>query len=309
MPLHTDYRPAKLDEFLGNTGTVEALGAMLERADHTRLFLFTGQAGCGKTTLAHIVANTVGAHPSDIQVINSSNNRGIDTARDIIVGAHYKAWYGDVKVYILDEVHRATKDFQNAMLKIFEEPPKHVYFLLCTTDPDQLLPTIRSRAAKFNVIPLSKKRIVSMLQALCTRNKWQVPDEVLQVIAQETDGVPRDALIALDMVRGVKDPEGFDEKKLRRLIKSTQIEQQSVLILCRRLLNPKSKWALITKILKGLEGEPEQIRHAVLGYMSSVLLSEDNPQAAFVIENFSQPFHYTGKAGLIAACYNSMLDE
>lgn len=299
MPLHVDNRPRSFDEMVGNLPTIESLKSVIEREDRPHSYLFSGPAGCGKTTLARICANVLGATGSDLVEFNTSNTRGIDTARRIISDMGYKPVHGKVRVFILDEVHQTTRDFQDAMLKAIEEPPNHVYFFLCTTDPEKLLGTIKSRCTQFTVAKLPVNRLKGLLSSTCKENKITITDEVLDEICRASDGTPRDALVILDQIRDL--PEQYQIKAVREAV----IDEKTVIDLCRRLLNPKVKWNLIQPILKGIPTDnPEKVRYAVLGYMSSVLLNEDNPQAALIIECFSQPFHYSGKAGLIKACYD-----
>ena len=131
MPLHLDYRPKNLEELFGNKTTVNSLDAIIKREDDIpHAFLFAGPSGCGKTTLARIVAGALEVSDRDFVEINAANNRGIETARDILRTMGFKPVSGPVRVYLLDEVHMGTRDFQTALLKALEDTPSHVYFLL-----------------------------------------------------------------------------------------------------------------------------------------------------------------------------------
>ena len=155
MPLHIDYRPADFDEILGNEETIKSIKSILARdEDRPHAWMFVGPSGCGKTTLARIVSAALGCPPKinkaanlDFQEINTSDMRGIDTAREILKTMNFAPvnTASKCRVYILDECHQATKDFQNSLLKALEDTPDHVYFLLCTTDPSKLLKTIKNR--------------------------------------------------------------------------------------------------------------------------------------------------------------------
>lgn len=302
MPLHLDCRPDDFSGVVGNKTAVASLQSTLARKDHNHVMLFHGPAGCGKTTLARIVAKKLGCAASDLQEVNSSNNRGIDTARDIIAGMHYKPLGGSVRVYLLDEVHKTTNDFQNAMLKALEEPPEHVYFLLCTTDPDKLIKAVRSRCAVFPVQNLTSAQIMDLLKRTCKEQKIKLSDDILEDISKNVDGSPRQALIVLDQVRDA------DDAEIARIIRESQIEEKQVIDLCRRLLHTKATWKSVSEILSGIEVDIEKVRWAVLGYMSAVLIKEDNPRAALCIDIFSTPFYNNGKAGLVYACYQVVSD-
>lgn len=294
MASNIRYRPKDFNEVVGNKETIESLQAILSDPPH--VFLFSGQAGCGKTTLARIVSDKLGCSEFDFKEINISDNRGIDTARDIIQSAHLKPMSGKVKVYLLDEVHKSTNDFQNALLKILEEPPSFVYFILCTTEPEKLIKTVRDRASMFSVSPLNSKKIKRIIDMICEKENIVISDEVIEKISQDSDGSPRKALVMFDQIKFL------DEKSQMQAVMSIQKNEKTTIELCRALLN-KSSWSVIADLIKNIDEEPEKIRRAVLGYASSVLLSKDNKQAALMIECFKDNYFDSGKAGLIYSCY------
>lgn len=299
MSFNLTYRPETFEEMIGNKSTVNSLQSVLKQEKKPHVFLFYGPSGCGKTTLARITANELKCSPHDLIEINSSNNRGIDTARDIIQQMYYKPLHGNIKVYILDEVHQTTKDFQNALLKALEDTPSHVYFMLCTTEPEKLLTTIRNRAMGFAVEKQDEQKITRLLWSICQKEKKEIEKDILKDIASESDGSPRQAVIMLQQVIGLSDPEEIQEA-----IQSIKINQTQVIELCRMLLKG-GQWESICKILKGLSDEPEKVRRAVIGYMSSVLLNGKNDRAAMVIECFEKPYYDTGKPGLVLSCYQA----
>lgn len=298
MSLHVDARPSKFSEVIGNKGIVDSLKTMIARSDRPHSYLFTGPSGCGKTTLARIVAKELGCDGNDITEINSSNNRGIDTARDIIEQMRYRPLSGAVRVFLLDECHKTTSDFQNALLKALEEPPAHVYFLLCTTEPEKLLTTVKNRCASFSVARLSHDTMTRYLKRTCHINKIALDESVILEIVKEAEGCPRDALLMIEQARGV---EGTEE--VMEAIRSAKVAESQVIDLCRALIG-KSDWGQIATILKDLNTDDyEKVRRAVLGYCSSVLLNKANNRAALIIDCFRDPYFNTGKAGLVASCY------
>ena len=129
MELYRKYRPNALDEMVGNEATIKSLKKELENGSHT--FLMTGPAGCGKTTLARIMAKEVGAGPLSIHEINSAENRGIDTAREVMEQMRFNPSDGNAIVWIFDECHQWLAPVQNAFLKALEDTPAHCYFFLC----------------------------------------------------------------------------------------------------------------------------------------------------------------------------------
>ena len=239
MSLHIEYRPNTLEEIVGNKSTVKALTAILERdrEDIPHTFLFHGASGCGKTTFARIIANHLGCTGADFIEINAGNNRGIDTARNILKTINYKPLSGRVKVILLDEVHATTKDFQNALIKPLEDTPDHVYFILCTTNPSKLLNTVINRCTSFEVKKLSVTLLTGLIEDVVQEVKEQgaVEDEMIEQIATKADGCPRQALVLLDQVIDLK------AKEQKRAIQAFVTEEEKIIDLCRLLLNKNSK--------------------------------------------------------------------
>jgi DNA polymerase III subunit gamma/tau len=300
MAFNLKYRPQNFDEFIGNSATVRSLKVVLQTKEKPNAYFFSGPSGCGKTTLARIIAKELECHENDIREYNMSNNRGIDTAREIISNLPFRPLYGQTKVYILDEIHKATAEFQNALLKAVEEPPEHVFFIFCTTEPNKVIKTIKNRCACFELYSLSCKVLMKIISAIADKEKIKLEEKHIKQIAKVANGSPRQATIILEQVKGVH------TKHLMKSIKSYQAdEERETIELCRALLN-RNSWKTISPIIKNMKAEPESIRRAVLGYMSSVMLSGVNEQAIIVIEAFADNFYDSGKAGLILACYESI---
>lgn len=305
--LYLKYRPESLDEVIGNEETIQILKNQLsENATQPlpRSILFHGPTGCGKTTLGRIIAKELGARGSDLREIDSADFRGIDTIRDIRKQITYKPLEGSCRVWILDECHKMTGDAQTALLKTLEDTPSHVYFILCTTDPQKLLPTIRGRCAQYQVRPLTNKEMRKLLRRVVKEEGESLSKEIYEQIIQDSLGHPRNALQILSQVLSV------DEDKRLKVAQRTAETQSKTIELCRALINMES-WKKIAGILNGLkEEEPEQIRRAVLGYCQAVLLGNNpNPNAAAVMEEFIEPFYDSGFPGLVFACYSVIFGD
>jgi DNA polymerase-3 subunit gamma/tau len=299
QPLHIKYRPSTFDEVIGNESTIESLKSILSRdKGEVRSFLITGPSGCGKTTLARIMAWSLDCSDRDFQEYNSANVRGIDTIREIANASIYKPLHGKIKVYLLDEIHKATNDAQNALLKLLEDTPTHVRFILCTTDPEKLLPTIKSRCATFHVSPLQRSKMMKLLKWVCTEEEIEVSKTVLQKVAECADGSPRKALVLLDQVIDIEN----EELALKAILDSS-VDEQSIAELCQELLKTGNKWPVLSKILKGLDKEPESIRYAIINYLSKVLLDKDSDRVAQMLEIFLESWMYSGRGGLVSAVY------
>jgi len=310
MTLYNKYRPDNFDDMVGNKEAIGVLKGVLSKQDHPHVFLFSGPSGTGKTTAARIMAKQLEASELDIREINSSSNRGIDTARDIKEQMRRMPQVGKHVVYIIDEVHKATPDFQNAMLKPCEDTPEHVYFFFCTTEPKKLIPPLRNRCTKVQMKSLPAESILLVLRRVNKLEKLEIDNDMLLDIADISEGSSRNALVLLEKVASV------DEWALRNTIIMMGVPNQDdaeTIEVCRYLLDKNKGWADIAPLLKKLKddgklSEPESIRYMVLGYMSTVLLGgKKNLRAIAALEAFAEPTYNTGVSGIILACLSTIL--
>lgn len=292
LELYRKYRPSTLDEMVGNEATIKSLKKELENGSH--VFLFTGNAGCGKTSLARIIAKEVGAGELSIREINSADNRGIDTAREVMEQMRFNPSDGDALVWILDEVHMITSAGQNAFLKALEDTPSHCYFFLCTTNPEKLIAPLKTRCSIINVKPLEDKEMQFLLKRTCRAEGVKLNPEIIEKIISIADGGSRKALKLLAKVLYLDS----DEERLEVLKSDDIAESQETIELCRILLSKDCSWSKVSNILKNMDmSEPEKIRMAVMGYMNSVLLNgKMHPNAICALQAFGQnPTYNNGK--------------
>lgn len=298
MSLYNKYRPADFNEIKGNTDIVKTLENLLSGKDVPHAFLLHGQTGTGKTTLARIITSHLGSKGKDIIEVDSGQFRGIDTIRDIRGNSMFQPIEGSCRVWIIDECHRLTSDAQAGLLKILEDTPKHIYFILCTTDPQKLLPAIRGRCIQLQTNPLTEKQMFSLLYGITKAEGQSLTSEVYDQIVQDSMGLPRNAINILEQVLSAP-----EERRLA-IAKQTAEKQSQVIELCRVLIKGE-KWNKVRVILEGIKDqEPESIRRAVLGYCQAVLLKEENERAGLIMENFIEPFFNTGFPGLVFACFS-----
>jgi len=299
-PLHTKYRPKSFSEFIGGESIIESLRSMLsEEGVTSKAYLFTGPSGCGKTTLARIIKTELACSDRDFIEMNTANTRGIDSIREIISYCHYAPFEGKVKIYHFDEAAKLTNDAQNALLKILEDTPSHVYFILSTTDPQKLLKTIRTRCTTYNLRLLRRSELIKLLKRVCEEEGLDINADILKEIARVSEGTPRQALVILGQVAGVK-----KESEILKIIEEGSVSETQIIDLCRILMEErKGKWKEVATILKGIDSEPESVRYAVLGYFNSVLLNREDNRIVEIIELFTDSFMYSGRAGLTAACF------
>ncbi len=302
MPLWIKYRPKSLGEFIGNEEVKKSLDSLLKRKDRPHAYLFTGNSGCGKTTMARIIKNVLGCSDIDFFEYNTANTRGIDTVREIIENCKFYPWNGRVRVYLLDEIQRQTIDAQNALLKILEDTPEHVYFILCTTEPEKLIEPIKTRCTTFKLMPLRRSEMRKLLLDVCKKEKVTIDEDVIEEIIKNSKGSPRKGLVLLESVIGMSDKEAMLE-----VVREGGVEEASIVEICRLLLkSTNNKWDTMKEIIKRLDKDPEQIRYTLLGYMGKVLLNSKGSKAdkvAEIMSLFQEPFHYTGRGGLIYNLY------
>lgn len=201
--LATKYRPRTFKDVVCQDNIKKVLTNQLETGEIKQAYLFCGSAGTGKTTSARIFANDVnGGKGKPIEIDGASNN-GVDNIRSIIDDCRMKSLDSKYKVYIIDEVHMLSIGAFNALLKVLEEPPKGVIFILCTTDPHKIPATILSRLQRFDFKRIPQFEIVQRLKYILQQEgKITYDIEALEYIAKLADGGMRDAIMKLDTVIG-----------------------------------------------------------------------------------------------------------
>src|SRR3954466_6092714 len=225
------YRSQTFDEVIGQEHVAQTLKRAIESGRIAHAYLFCGTRGVGKTSMARILAKALncrkfdGPTPSpcgkcdsclaiargddiDVIEIDAASNTGVDNVRDIIENSQYRPAMSRFKVYIIDEVHMLSKNAFNALLKTLEEPPGHVKFILATTEPEKVLPTILSRCQRYDFRNIGSREIANHLKEICNTEKITADDDALLLVAKAGAGSMRDALSLLDRLLSV------GEKKL-----------------------------------------------------------------------------------------------
>ncbi len=307
LELYRKYRPESLGDMVGNQATIKSLEKELENGSH--VFLMTGPAGCGKTTLARIMAKKVNAGPLSIHEVNSAENRGIDTAREIMEQMRFNPSDGDAIVWILDEMHMITSAGQNALLKALEDTPSHCYFFLCTTNPEKLIAPLKTRCSIINVVPLKDEEMIYLLKRTARAEKIKIGSEVYERICEIAQGGSRKGLKLLAKVLYLDS----DEERLEVLKNDSDSENQEVRELCKALISGKANWSVLAKLLKSIDlSDSEKVRQAVMGYMGAVLLNgKATPPVVSAMQAFSSADTYkNGKNAIVVACldYLDMLE-
>ena len=198
--LYRKYRPSTFDEVIGQDHVKTVLQGIINSDVVPHAYLFSGSRGTGKTTMARIFAKALGTTSKDLYEIDAASHRGIDDIRELRNGVGTLPFDSKYKVYIIDEVHMLTKDAFNALLKTLEEPPAHVIFILATTEPDKILPTIISRCQRLDFHKPTQYMLTEMIECIASTEEYTLEAGVVDVLALLGDGSFRDTQGALQKV-------------------------------------------------------------------------------------------------------------
>ncbi len=240
ITLYRKYRPKDFSEIAGEGDIVRTLKNSLDNDRISHAYLFSGPRGVGKTTSARLIAkgvnclkNGISSTPCnecencreidngnfiDLIEIDAASNRGIDEIRELKDKINYQPSKGRKKIYIIDEVHMLTKEAFNALLKTLEEPPEHVIFILATTEPDKILPTIISRCQRYDFQPLTYGEVKEKLSEICRGENVEIDEGSLGLIYESSGGSMRDAISILERVIITYLGEKIDEDKCSKVI-------------------------------------------------------------------------------------------
>src|SRR3954463_14513894 len=224
------YRSGNFDELIGQDHIARTLKKAITSGRIAHAYLFCGTRGTGKTSTARILAKSLNCERSDgptadpcgecnscqaiargedidVIEIDAASNTGVDNVRDLINNAQFRPARSRFKVYIIDEVHGLSKSAFNALLKTLEEPPSHVKFILATTEPEKVLPTILSRCQRYDFRNIPTREIAAHLKEICKKEKIKADEDALLLVAKAGAGSMRDSLSLLDRLLSVGEKE------------------------------------------------------------------------------------------------------
>ncbi len=303
MALALKYRPKRFEDLIGQDAISQTLRLALKTKNLSHAYLFSGLRGSGKTSTARILSKCLicdeGPTPTpcercdnckaanegrhiDIIEMDAASNRKIDDIRELIEQTKYKPSSARYKIFIIDEVHMLTKEAFNALLKTLEEPPEYVKFILATTDPLKLPPTILSRTQHFRFKKISQHDIVHHLEFILNKERVPFEPQALQILARSGGGSLRDTLTLLDQAivfsKGYVDIQSVT--KMLGLVDPQRIEELFELILS------KDKESLIQIVQELQEYEARMILDEMIAYLKEQLFLKNPKFSTLLYERF-----------------------
>jgi len=300
LVLYRKYRPKVFSEVIGQEHVVKTLTNAISQDMVSHGYLFAGPHGCGKTTLARLLAKAVNCenrkdgsfepcdqcsscieinqgNAIDLIEIDAASNRGIDEIRDLKEGIRFQPAKSKYKVFIIDESHQLTKEAANALLKTLEEPPPHAIFILATTEIHKMIPTIQSRCQGFTFKKLQLSQIISRLEKILKLENISFEPDALNLIALSASGAARDAETLLDEAVSFSGKgEGLTQKTVQTLLGSA--DKTAIFQLLNFLVNKQAKEGIESinnLIYDGVD--LKEFMKALLQYLRQMLILKINP--------------------------------
>jgi len=310
MELYRKHRPAAFDDVKGQQAAVGVLKGWIAQNSIPHAILLDGHTGSGKTTLARILAGVLGARPPYYEELNLGEAGGIDVIRRISDKIGVRPIAGCNRVWILDEAHSVTTAGQQGLLKVLEDAPEYAYFILCTTDPQKLIPTVLNRCSRVTVKSIDDKSIGDIIDRVVKEENREIPPEVREKIIEYAGGSGRKALTKLQAVLAATQAANM----LKVIEEEEQLQRTTKEILDILTSGDKKDWKTIAKIYDAIPDTPEDIRRAIMNWLASALTKgwarEVPPILVYnLMRVFERNTYDSGKAQLTLLLYEAYLEK
>lgn len=282
------YRPKSFMELIGQDHIAQALGKAINAGRVGHAYLFTGARGVGKTSTARIFAKSLNTpegteeeraadisqaidagEDMDVIEIDGASNRGIEEIRQLRANVNVRPSRSPFKIYIIDEVHMLTNQAFNALLKTLEEPPAHVKFIFCTTDPDKIPITVLSRCQRFDFVPVKFEAIQARLKEICGCEGFVADDEALALLARRAAGSMRDSQSLLEQVMSFS-VERITVEQVHALLGTADEGRLLALVEAVRDNDALAAIGLVDEYTRG-GADAGQLTEQLLGYLRDVM--------------------------------------
>jgi DNA polymerase-3 subunit gamma/tau len=275
------YRPRTFTELIGQEHIAQALSKAIASGRVGHAYLFTGARGVGKTSTARIFAKALNASEEldasaieagedmDVIEIDGASNRGIEEIRQLRANVTVRPSRARYKIYIIDEVHMLTNQAFNALLKTLEEPPEHVKFIFCTTDPDKLPITVLSRCQRFDFVPVKFEAIQQRLKEISRAEGYDAEDEALALLARKAAGSMRDSQSLLEQVMSFS-TERITADQVHALLGTADEGRLLAMVEALRNRSPIDALGIVDEATRG-GADPGQLAEQLLNYLRDVM--------------------------------------
>lgn len=317
--LDTEFRPKYFEEIKGNNQIILELIRLIKNPKIPSSFLLTGPSGCGKTTIARIIASSLLKDISlNFKEYNASHFSGIDLIRSIEQSVNMTPIGNKEKyrIWFFDECHRLTSNAQDCILKLLEDPPQHCIFILATAEPSKLNKMILRRCYRLDLKSLDENELKDYVIGVLRRLNIKPLRYITKSIIDKSNGSPGFAIKQIEKINLIDRSKIEDRDYILSLLETNdEIIEIQCIDLCRTLINKKSSWMDVAKILRKLKDsneDSEKIRRAILGYCDSCLLGNDIARAGLIKMCFQANqcnTYMDGFGAIITSAYGIFISE